>query len=221
MKTSESVAKIAPALLAAQKAITFAAKDTNNPFFKTKYADLPCVIDAVKPALNEAGIVFIQSASPSEPGYLAMTTRLMHQSGEWIEDTATLPLPKADPQGYGSASTYARRYGLAAICGLYQDDDDGNAAQKPAHTPKTTREIMPESSKGIASSVWDSMDIEEQIALQNIANEAIAIFQDNGPADTIAFISQQMLDADEKTALWSRFDSKMRSALKKPQLVSA
>lgn len=130
MRTSESLSKIAPALLEAQKAITFAAKDTNNPFFKSKYADLPCVIDAVKSHLNENGIVFIQSASPSEQGYLAMTTRLMHESGEWIEDTATLPLPKADPQGYGSASTYARRYGLAAICGLYQDDDDGNAAQK-------------------------------------------------------------------------------------------
>lgn len=138
MKTSDSIIKIAPALLAAQKVITFAAKDAKNEFFKkdgkaTKYADLVSVIDAVKPALNEAGIVFIQTASPSEHGYLAMTTRLLHESGEWIEDTATLPLPKADPQGYGSASTYARRYGLAAICGLYQDDDDGNAAQKQAN----------------------------------------------------------------------------------------
>ena len=128
MKTSDSIAKLAPALLAAQKAITFAAKDTANPFFKTKYADLPCVIDAIKGPLNDAGIVFTQSASPSDPGFLAMTTRLIHESGEWIEDTATLPLPKADPQGYGSASTYARRYALAAITGLYQDDDDGTAA---------------------------------------------------------------------------------------------
>ena len=139
MKTSDSIAKLAPALLAAQKAITFAAKDTANPFFKTKYADLPCVIDAIKGPLNDAGIVFTQSASPSEPGFLAMTTRLIHESGEWIEDTATLPLPKADPQGYGSASTYARRYALAAITGLYQDDDDGTAATgKSAATTKPT-----------------------------------------------------------------------------------
>lgn len=138
MKTSETLTKISPALLKAQKEITFAAKDTNNPFFKSKYADLPCVIDAIKKPLNDNGIVFVQSASPSDPGYLSMTTRLIHESGEWIEDTATIPLPKSDPQGYGSASTYGRRYGLAAITGLYQDDDDGNAATKsnnPAQTP--------------------------------------------------------------------------------------
>lgn len=141
MKTSENISKIAPALLAAQKSITFAAKDSTNPHFKSKYADLPTVIDAVKIALNNEGIAFIQSGSPSEQGHLAMTTRLLHESGEWIEDTATLPLPKADPQGYGSASTYARRYGLAAICGLYQDDDDGHAAQKP-DKPEPLSEAM-------------------------------------------------------------------------------
>ena len=170
MRTSESVAKIAPALLAAQKAITFAAKDSLNPHFKSKYADLPCVIDAVKPALNEAGIVFIQSASPSEPGYLAMTTRLMHQSGEWIEDTATLPLPKADPQGYGSASTYARRYGLAAICGLYQDDDDGNAAQKPAAQAPTQVQPMTLNDEQIAS--IEALASEVNVPLKKILDKA-------------------------------------------------
>jgi hypothetical protein len=132
MKTSETINKIAPALVAAQKAITFATKDAKNPHFKSTYADLPAVIDAIKPALNEQGIMFLQAPSPSEPGTLALTTRLVHSSGEWIEDTATVPLPKNDPQGYGSAMTYARRYALAAITGLYQDDDDGNAA---SHAP--------------------------------------------------------------------------------------
>lgn len=170
MKTSESVAKIAPALLAAQKAITFAAKDAVNPHYKSKYADLPTVIDAVKPALNEAGIVFIQSASPSEPGYLAMTTRLMHQSGEWIEDTATLPLPKADPQGYGSASTYARRYGLAAICGLYQDDDDGNAAQKTATQAPAPVQPMTLNDEQIAS--IEALASEVNVPLKKILDKA-------------------------------------------------
>ncbi|NLC24009.1 MAG: hypothetical protein GX776_06025 [Oxalobacter sp.] len=127
MRTSETITKIAPALLAAQKQITFAAKDAKNPHFKNTYASLPSVIDAIKGALNENGIVFIQTASPSEKGCLALSTRLLHESGEWIEDTATVPLPKSDPQGYGSAATYARRYCLAAVMGLYQDDDDGNA----------------------------------------------------------------------------------------------
>jgi hypothetical protein len=132
MKTSESIKQIAQAILEAQTAITFAVKDAKNPFFKTMYADLPTVIDAVKPALNGAGISFIQSASPSESGTLALTTRLLHVSGEWIEDTAITPLVKNDPQSYGSAITYLRRYSLAAMTGLYQDDDDGHAATMPA-----------------------------------------------------------------------------------------
>lgn len=127
MKTSESIGKIAPAMLAAQMAISFASKDATNPHFKNKYADLPAVIDAIKEPLNKVGIMFMQAGSPSDDGCLHLTTRLMHESGEWIEDTLVMPLPKQDPQGYGSAMTYARRYALSAITGLYQDDDDGNA----------------------------------------------------------------------------------------------
>ena len=129
MKTSETISKIAPALLQAQKAITFASKNARNPHFKNTYADLPAVIDAVKEALNNASITFIQSPSPSDDGRLHLTTRLIHESGEWIEDTAVSPLPKQDPQGLGSAITYLRRYSLASICGLYQDDDDGEGAK--------------------------------------------------------------------------------------------
>ncbi len=139
MKTSESLSKISAALLAAQKQITFASKDAKNPAFRSTYADLPAVIDAIKPALNEQGIAFVQTLSPSEPGFLAITTRLMHESGEWVEDTATIPLQKLDPQGYGSAVTYGRRYSLASITGLYQDDDDGNAASGPKTAPKVAK----------------------------------------------------------------------------------
>jgi hypothetical protein len=131
MRTSESIKHIAPALLAAQRQITFAAKDSINPHFKNKYAGLPQVIDAIKGPLNDNGITFIQT--PSIPAIddvrLVLVTRLLHESGEWIEDTAICPMPKQDPQGLGSAMTYLRRYSLAAICGLYQDDDDGEAAK--------------------------------------------------------------------------------------------
>jgi hypothetical protein len=145
MKTSDSISKIAPALLAAQKAITFASKDATNPHFNNKYADLPAVIDAVKGPLNEAGIFFIQSPSPSDDGKLHLTTRLIHESGEWIEDTAVTPLQKSDPQGVGSAITYMRRYSLAAITGLYQDDDDGNAAS--GHGQRAQQEQKPQAMK--------------------------------------------------------------------------
>lgn len=127
MKTSESINKIAPALLKAQRAIKFAVKDSQNPHFRSTYADLSSVIEACKPALNEAGIVFIQMAEPCDPGSIALTTRLIHESGEWIESTATCAAAKPDAQAFGSATTYLRRYTLASAVGLYQDDDDGNA----------------------------------------------------------------------------------------------
>lgn len=125
MKTSESIAKIAPALVGAQEEIRFAVKDSTNPHFKSRYADLGSVIDAIKKCLNDNGIAFMQTPTESQIGTLALSTRLIHVSGEWIEDTATCPLQKNDPQGYGSALTYLRRYSLASITGLYQDDDDG------------------------------------------------------------------------------------------------
>lgn len=160
MKTSDSISKIAPALLAAQKAITFAAKDATNPHFRNKYADLPAVVDAVKPALNEAGITFLQSATPSESddSKLHLVTRLLHSSGEWIEDTLVMPLPKQDPQGYGSAMTYARRYALAAITGLYQDDDDGNAGSGVA---RKAEEITKSQMEGFFSDIKKCESLEE------------------------------------------------------------
>lgn len=129
MKTSESIIKFAEAFLNAQKAITFAAKDAENKHLKSRYADLEAVIDAIKPSLNDNGISFLQAFAPSADGKLTLKTRLIHVSGEWIEDELTMPLQQSTPQGYGSAATYSRRYALAAITGLYQADDDGETAQ--------------------------------------------------------------------------------------------
>jgi len=129
MKTSETLKEIAVALRDAQVDTKFAIKDSTNPHFKSRYADLTSVIVAVKDSLNLNGIVFIQTPTESAPGTLALTTRLLHSSGEWIEDTAVCPLQKNDPQGYGSALTYLRRYSLASITGLYQDDDDGESTR--------------------------------------------------------------------------------------------
>jgi len=136
--TSASIAKFAPAFLNAQKAIEFAKKDSRNDHFKNSYADLSAVVDAVKPALNDNGIAYLQSPTPSDDGKLHMTTRLLHESGEWMEGTLVMPLPKQDPQGFGSAMTYARRYALAAITGLYQDDDDGKAGSGVGDRPRAS-----------------------------------------------------------------------------------
>lgn len=178
MRTSETITKIAPALLKAQKAITFAAKDAINPHLKSKYADLPSVIDAVKGALNDSGIMFSQTATESEPTTLRLTTRLIHESGEWIEDTATMPITKTDPQGYGSAMTYARRYTLAAITGLYQDDDDGQKAAKPATKPEAPAELV-ETAKSMAmqgikayETFWKGLKPEQRALLNESGKHA-------------------------------------------------
>jgi len=128
MKTSESIKHIAEALVSAQKEIRFAVKDSTNPHYKSKYANINSVIDAVKKPLNDNGIALIQSLSPSDDNKLHLTTRLIHSSGEWIEDTAVCPIQKQDPQGLGSAISYIRRYSLSAMCAVYADDDDGQSA---------------------------------------------------------------------------------------------
>lgn len=129
MKTSDSIKQIAEALVSAQKEIKFAVKDSTNPHFKSKYANINSVIDAVKAPLNNNNIAILQSLSPSDDGKLHLTTRLIHSSGEWIEDTAVCPLQKQDAQGLGSAVSYIRRYSLSAFLSLYSDtDDDGQSA---------------------------------------------------------------------------------------------
>lgn len=204
MNTSESIGKIAPALLTAQKAITFAIKDAKNPQFKSTYADLSSVIDATKPALNDAGICFIQMPAPSEQGCLALTTRLIHESGEWIESTATCPLQKHDPQGYGSALTYLKRYSLASAVGLYQDDDDGNAASKA----KPAAAVRHKPTDGA---------VVDQHRLSIVADTADAAKERFAGDDLLgAFeLCQGITDAEEKTALWAMLPSNLRSALKK------
>jgi len=134
MHTSESIKQIAPALLNAQVAIKAALKDSTNPHFKSKYADLSSVIDAVKAPLNSQSILFTQGVSGADNG-VTVETRLIHTSGEWIASALTVPVSKLDAQGVGSAITYGRRYGLQSLCGVPAEDDDGNAASAAPPPP--------------------------------------------------------------------------------------
>ena len=97
-----------------------------------RYATLTSVWKAVRTALTENGLSVVQTCEPGEGGELRLVTTLLHQSGQWISGTMVVPLPAQTPQGYGSALTYARRYGLAAMVGLSVDrDDDGTAGSQP------------------------------------------------------------------------------------------
>lgn len=124
--------QLAAAFVKAQKAFAPALKQSTNPHFKSRYADLASCVDAVMGALNDNGIALIQNTHEDDSGTgVIVETMFLHESGEvmccgWL----TVPAARQDPQGYGSALTYARRYSLMAACGIAPEDDDGNAASK-------------------------------------------------------------------------------------------
>jgi len=128
MEMSESIAALSAALSKAQMIMEGAIKGKVNPAFKSRYADLSSVWDACREPLASNGLSVIQMPGRVEGGQMSLTTQINHASGEWIRETMTIPLTKNDAQGYGSATSYARRYALAAFVGVSPDDDDGNGA---------------------------------------------------------------------------------------------
>lgn len=134
MIRSESIAKIAAALVKAQKNMGAAAKDSKNPYFKSSYADLSAVIDAAVPVLNAEGIAVLQNPTVVHTATGAksvLETMLLHESGEFLGSQIEIVTAKDnDPQAYGSAVSYARRYGLQSTITLKAEDDDGESAMK-------------------------------------------------------------------------------------------
>lgn len=140
IEKSDSIVKLAAALTAAQAAIQPAIKSSENPHFRSKYADLASIWDACREPLTKNGLSVVQMpVDASEGGRVALTTILIHNSGEFISSTVSTKLQQDTAQGVGSALTYLRRYALSAMVGVVADeDDDGNAASKPAEQRTTT-----------------------------------------------------------------------------------
>ena len=135
--------KISAALVKAQKEFGPALKTSSNPHFRSKYADLSACVEAVLDGLNNNGIMLLQGTHPCEDGVI-VETLFIHESGEQISaGKLHVPAAKQDPQGYGSALTYARRYSLMAACGIAPEDDDGNAASKKPAKPVEKPESKP------------------------------------------------------------------------------
>ena len=122
MRTSEQIDALSKALAAAQGEMENAILNRINPHFKSKYADLAAIRDAVIPALSKHGLSVAQMTG-FEDGSLRLYTRMSHESGQWIESVFPLQV-QANPQAMGSQLTYARRYSLSAICGISADEDD-------------------------------------------------------------------------------------------------
>lgn len=189
---------IASALVKAQRGFAPALKTSTNPHFRSKYVDLAGCVEAVVDALNAAGIALIQRTSEDSTG-VTVETVFVHESGEMLEcGKLHVPAAKQDPQGYGSALTYARRYSLMAACGIAPEDDDGNAASK-VKVSATKTDLVPTNRLSILADV--AAAIGERIS----ANDLIGAFEEY----------QGITDIEEKTALWAMLDSKTRSSIKK------
>src|SRR5262245_25508653 len=134
---SEKIDELVKALVAAQAEMPHPPKDAINPHFKSRFASLPGVIDTVRPVLSRHGLALLQTLGTGERGPVIHST-LLHRSGQWLDLPALeMPAVKADPQAWGSAATYGRRYALLAACGVTGDeDDDANEAAKPAPAAK-------------------------------------------------------------------------------------
>lgn len=165
MYQSETLSKLAPALVKAQAEMGVAYKDSTNPHFRSKYADLTSIITASRDALTANGLSVLQRAYPNDRG-IQIETMILHASGEWISDGGLfLPAAKLDPQGFGSAMTYARRYAYAAMLGIIQDDDDGNAATLPRRKPGGNAEKPePKSAVDAIASTFDATPVKSDPA---------------------------------------------------------
>ena len=178
MQKSESIAAMAAALAEAQGEVENATKNSQNPHLKNRYADLAEILNTVRPVLSRHGLAVSQHPSYSD-GMVHVETIMLHKSGEWMSSTISTPVQKQDPQGVGSACTYARRYSLAAIVGLSQEDDDGHAAckgkpgsapqQKPAPQEKKPdpEPILTDSQRKHLMSIYGATPREDRLADAN------------------------------------------------------
>lgn len=188
METKELIA----AFIKAQGEIEGALKDKLNPHFKSKYADLSAVVDAIKPALQKHGLGFVQVSHDADH-CACIETLIVHTSGQTMSaGKVSVPVSKIDAQGYGSAMTYARRYSLSAAFGVCPEDDDGNAAAKAK--PDTHHQPP----------VIDLSKLAKQVSVFIAKGENYNAFE------TIELAN---LSNDQKLELWQDFDSNERSIL--------
>jgi hypothetical protein len=172
MNKSESIAALSAALAKAQAEMSNASKTSENPHFKSKYADLAEVLNTVRPVMAKHGIAIIQMPSFAS-GVASVETLMTHASGEWISNICSAPVSKQDAQGVGSAITYLRRYSLAAFAGIAQEDDDGNLA---VAKPEPTLAAAPRMGKSATDPILHSISAApDSAALKQIADDAKAI----------------------------------------------
>lgn len=161
MEKSNTVKELAAALAKVQATIQPAIKNATNPHFRNRYADLGAIWDACRKPLADNGLSVVQMPTDSGDGRVALTTMLLHTSGEYISSTCSTRLQMDSAQGVGSALTYLRRYALAAMVGIVADeDDDGNAASQPQQQRQPARPVdrpqLPAETNGTPKTAQDA-----------------------------------------------------------------
>lgn len=208
--------ELCSALVKAQGEIGAAIKDSTNPHYKSKYADLSSVVSAIKPIAAKHGLGFFQRFGSAENG-VAVETIIVHESGERLETGLLfVPASKQDAQGYGSAITYARRYSLQTAFGVPADDDDGNAAAASAPKAGVISPVK-ESAKNLNA---DPVKVAKVVtALVDLHTQETE--EDDGETDWDWCYVEQVdpLTQDERLAVWNALagQSKVRSRIKKAQ----
>lgn len=175
MKQSESITKLADALVKAQAEMPEIPMDGINPHYKSKFSTLGAVISAVRPVFAKHGLVVLQLPSGSVDGF-GLATRILHSSGEWIESELTMAIPAGQNPGQevGKLVTYLRRYGLAAAAGVYSDEDTDNEGKQQVKTAKVTAPPVPETDNTKMVGVLDGETIKHVVALKLFENEKAA-----------------------------------------------
>jgi hypothetical protein len=212
------IPKFAAAYVAAQGEIEGAVKGSTNPHFKSKYADLSAVIDAIRPALSKHGLAFIQDVTEGDSGIYIQTV-ILHTSGEMYRTGKLfMPAPKQDPHGYGSAITYAKRYQLQATFGVPSEDDDGNkaaeATTKKTHFPRPVDSAME----------GETFTKEQTERLNRIASALTDLTDEEGGADEngelinneykIWELCEPIVEQGEKLYLSAQLGSRARARIK-------
>lgn len=186
MLKSESIAALAKAIALSQLHVENALKSSTNPHFKSKYADLAEILNTVRPVFSANGIAIVQTPT-FESGIASVETMLCHESGEFISSVCSSPVSKQDAQGIGSAITYLRRYSLAAMCGIAQEDDDGQQAVAPP-----LRQAQPErklSSTEREMGVKDMRAAVDENALKQVWADYHAMAKNIGDRESVEFFT--------------------------------
>lgn len=193
MKTSQSIVNLSKALLKAQNQMGAAKKDAKNPFFKSTYADLPTVMEVVKLPLNEAGIIVLQPASYHDGKNFISTTLVHAESGEWMQsETEVVSAKLNDPQAFGAAQTYARRFGLQAMLFIPAEDDDGNTASGRTVTQQAKPVSVPVAVQSSTNPNAEFDAIQKPVAVATATNKSS--FRKTKPVTTTTAQSTQSSD---------------------------